>query len=163
MTASQRLPSSLTPLNVALAALLRSIEPVAAGERSPGEVLACDAAGLDALKGLDALRVWPPHDIAAIDGWALRASDLVGASSYTPLPLMKEPVWLEAGERIPDGCDCVLDEDAVDRTGPIVQVLAEAIPGQGIRRKSGEVEDTRSEERRVGKECRGRGGRESEK
>jgi molybdopterin molybdotransferase len=136
MTTSQRLPSSLTPLDPALAALLRSIQPVAAGERARSDAAACDAAGLDAL------RVWPPHDIAAIDGWALRASDLVGVSSYTPLPLMKEPVWLEAGERIPDGCDCVLDEDAVDRTGAIVQVLAEAIPGQGIRRKGGEVADT---------------------
>lgn len=136
MNTSQRLQSSLTPLDVALAALLRSIEPVAASERARGDVLAYDAAGLDALKA------WPSHDIAAVDGWALRASDLVGASSYTPLPLMKEPVWLEAGERIPDGCDCALDEDAVDRTGPIVQVLAEAIPGQGIRRKGGEVADT---------------------
>ena len=136
MNTSQRLPSSLTPLDAALAALLRSIEPVAASERASGDVLAYDATGLDALK------VWPPHDIAAIDGWALRASDLVGASSYTPLPLMKEPVWVEAGDNIPNGCDCVLDEDAVDRTGAIVQVLAEAIPGQGICRKGGEVADT---------------------
>ena len=142
MNTSQRLPSSLKPLDVALAALLESIEPVAAGERAPGDVFAHAAAGLDALKTLDELKAWPPHDIAAVDGWALRASDLVGASSYTPLPLMKKPVWLEAGERIPDGCDCVLDEDAVDRTGAIVQVLAEAIPGQGIRRKGGEVADT---------------------
>lgn len=136
MNTSQRLSSSLTPLDAALAALLRSIEPVAASERARGGAAACDAIGLDELQ------TWPPYDIAAVDGWALRASDLVGASSYTPLPLMKEPIWLEAGERIPNGCDCVLDEDAVDRTGPIVQVLAEAIPGQGIRRKGGEVADT---------------------
>ena len=136
MNTPQRLPTSLTPLDVALAKLLRNLEPVAAGERAPADVSDCDAPGLDALKA------WPPHDIAAVDGWALRASDLVGASSYTPLPLMKEPVWVEAGERIPAGCDCVLDEDAIDRTGPIAQVLAEAIPGQGVRRKGGEIVDT---------------------
>jgi molybdopterin biosynthesis enzyme len=128
----------LTPLDVALAKLLRGLEGIAPGERASGDTAACAAAGLNEL------RTWPPHDSAAVDGWALRASDLVGASSYTPLPLMKEPVWVEAGDSIPDGCDCVIDEDAVDRTGPMAQVLAEAIPGQGIRRKGGEVADTRT-------------------
>ncbi|MBV9461826.1 MAG: molybdopterin-binding protein [Bradyrhizobium sp.] len=136
MNTPQRLPASLTPLDKALAELLRSLEPMAARERAPGVAPTSDIAGLDALKA------WPPHDIAAVDGWALRASDLVGASSYTPLPLMKEPAWVEAGDSIPDRCDCVLDEDAVDRTGPMAQVLAEAIPGQGIRRKGGEIADT---------------------
>lgn len=136
MNTPQRLPASLTPLETALANLLRGLEPVAPGERVPGDAPECDVAGLDELE------IWPPHDVAAVDGWALRASDVVGASSYTPLPLAHEPVWLEAGEPVPDGCDCVLDEDAVDRSGPIVQVLAEAIPGQGIRRKGGEVADT---------------------
>lgn len=136
MNTPQRLPTSLTPLDVALARLFRNLEPVAGGERAPADASDCDAIGFDELKA------WPPHDIAAVDGWALRASDLVGASSYTPLPLMKEPVWVEAGGRIPAGCDCVLDEDAIDRTGPIAQVLAEAIPGQGVRRKGGEIVDT---------------------
>ncbi len=40
---------------------------------------------------------------------------------------------------MPDGCDCVLDADAVDRSGPIVQVLAEAIPGQGVRRAGSDI------------------------
>jgi molybdopterin biosynthesis enzyme len=87
------------------------------------------------------LKPWPPHDIAAVDGWALRASDLVGASSYSPLPLAQSPVWVEAGDRIPGGCDCVLDEGAVDLSGPIAQVLSDAIPGQGIRRKGGAISD----------------------
>src|ERR1700749_3814691 len=116
MNTPQRLPAALTPLDVALAGLLRHLEPVAGSERAPGDRQACDAADMDELK------TWPPQDIAAVDGWALRASELGGASSYTPVPLMKEPVWAEAGDRVPDGCDCVIDEDAVDRTGPIVQV-----------------------------------------
>jgi molybdopterin molybdotransferase len=81
----------------------------------------------------------PPNDIAASDGFALRARDLAGASSYTPLPLASSQVWVEAGDQMPEGCDCVLDADSVDQTGPIAQVLAEAIPGQGVRRAGGDI------------------------
>jgi len=134
MNPRQRLPASLTPLDVALAALLRGLRPVVPGARVPSP--AAEGTGPE-------LPAWPPHDVAAVDGWALRASDLVGASSYTPVPLIKAPVWVEAGDRIPDGCDCIIDEDAVDLTGPIAQALGEAIPGQGIRRKSGAIADAR--------------------
>ena len=81
----------------------------------------------------------PQGDIAAGDGWALRARDLVGASSYSPLPLARPPVWVEAGDAMPEGCDCVIDSDLVDQTSSMVQVLAEAIPGQGIRRLGGDI------------------------
>jgi molybdopterin molybdotransferase len=128
----QRLPTRLTPLDVALIALLRDVRPTPARER------AGEAGGVTALPEL---KSWPPHDIAAGDGWALRASDLVGASSYTPLPLAKPLAWVEAGDRIPEACDCVLDDDSVDPSGPIAQVLAEAIPGQGIRRRGGAIAD----------------------
>jgi molybdopterin molybdotransferase len=133
MTSSQRLPASLTSLDMALAALLRDVKPAAAHARTGGASRAAPE--------MPALKSWPPHDIAASDGWALRASDLVGASSYTPLLLARPPGWVEAGDKIPDGCDCVLDEDSVDLTGPIAQVLSEAIPGQGIRRKGGAIAD----------------------
>ena len=85
------------------------------------------------------LKPHPPHDIAATDGWALRANDLVGASSYSPLPLATSPVWVEAGDPMPEACDCVLDSDSIDQSGPLVQVLAEAIPGQGVRRAGGDI------------------------
>jgi molybdopterin molybdotransferase len=133
MTSTQRLPARLTPLDVALATLLRDVKPVAARGRT--------GAATRAAFELPELKAWPPHDVASSDGWALRASDLVGASSYTPLPLAKPPVWVEAGDKIPDGCDSVLDEDSVDLSGPIAQVLSEAIPGQGIRRKGGAIAD----------------------
>jgi molybdopterin molybdotransferase len=69
----------------------------------------------------------------------LRSSDLVGASSYSPLSLPALPAWVEAGDAIPQGCDCVLDSDSVDQSGPIPLVLAEAIPGQGVRRAGGDI------------------------
>jgi molybdopterin molybdotransferase len=133
MIPTQRLPASLTPLDVALTALLDRLEPVAPIELPLAQALGCVAADMPPLKAI------PPHDIAAADGWAFCAADLVGASSYSPLPLAMSPVWVEAGAVIPQGCDCVVDTDLVDQTGPMVQVLAEAIPGQGVRRIGGDV------------------------
>jgi molybdopterin molybdotransferase len=133
MTSSQRLPTSLTPLDVARDALLNGLEPVAPVELALEEALRCIAAGMPPLPA------YPPSDIAAADGYAFCARDLVGASSYSPLPLSAPPVWVEAGEAIPAACDCVLDSDSVDLSGPLPQVLAEAIPGQGVRRAGGDI------------------------
>jgi molybdopterin molybdotransferase len=133
MVTTQRLPASLTPLDVVLAALLERLEPVAPVELPVAQALGCVAADMPPLIAL------PSRDVAANDGWALRARDLVGASSYSPLPLAQSPVWVEAGDALPEASDCVVDSDSVDQTGPMVQVLAEAIPGQGVRRIGGDV------------------------
>jgi len=133
MTPNQRLPNSLTPLDVALATVLNGINPVTSMELSLAEALRCIAADMPRLRPL------PLHDIAAADGFALRSSDLVGASSYSPVPLAALPAWVEAGDAIPEGCDCVLDSDSIDQSGPMPLVLAEAIPGQGVRRAGGDV------------------------
>ena len=130
---TQRLPPSLTPLDTALAALLRDLEPIAPIELPLADALGCIAAGAPLLAA------HPPHDIAATDGWALRANDLVGASAYSPLPLATAPVWVDAGDAMPAGCDCVLDADAVEISGPLAQVLAEGVPGQGIRRAGSDI------------------------
>jgi molybdopterin molybdotransferase len=133
MGSTQRLPASLTPLDMALAGVLHDLAAVTPVELPLAEALGCIAAEMSALPA------FPRCDIAAADGWALRARDLVGASSYSPLPLAVPPVWVEAGDAIPEGCDCVVDADAVDRAGPLVQVLTEAIPGQGVRRTGGDI------------------------
>ncbi|MGY3443719.1 MULTISPECIES: molybdopterin-binding protein [unclassified Bradyrhizobium] len=133
MVTAQRFPASLTPLDMALAAMLRDLVPVEPVELPPADALRCIAAEMPAL------RSYPPQDVAARDGWALRADDLVGASSYAPLPLAELPVWVEAGATMPDGTDCVVDADAVDISGPLPQVLTEAIPGQGVRRAGSDI------------------------
>lgn len=130
---TQRLPPSLTPLDSALAALLRGVDPIAPVELPLIEAAGCIAAGTPLLAA------YPPCDIAATDGWALRANDLVGASSYSPLPMTRLPVWVDAGDAMPDGCDCVLDADSVEASGPLAQVLAEGVPGQGVRRAGTDV------------------------
>lgn len=129
MNTAQRLPATLTALDVALASLLDGLEPVADTELPLREALGCMAAQMAPLSA------YPQHDIAQADGWALRASDLVGASAYTPLPLTTSPHWVEVGDPIPNGCDCVIDAESIDRSGPIPQVLTEAPPGHGVRRR----------------------------
>jgi molybdopterin biosynthesis enzyme len=138
MDTAQRLPASLTPVELTLAALLDGLPMVAPAELPLAQALGCVAADMPPLKA------HPPRDIAMADGWACRALDLVGASSYSPLPLAIAPVWVEAGDAMPDACDCVIDSDLLDQTGPMVQVLAEAIPGQGVRRAGGEIAEGRS-------------------
>ena len=133
MIPPQRLPVLLTPLDAVLAALLHRLEPVAPVALSLADALGCVAADMPPHKA------HPPCDLAASDGWALRVRDLVGASSYSPLPLATSPVWVEAGDPMPAGTDCVIDAELLDRTGPVVQALAEAIPGQGVRRAGGDI------------------------
>ena len=133
MAPTQRLPVSLTPLDAALAALLHGLAPLAPIERPLTEAVGCTAADMPPLRPL------PGRDVATSDGWALRARDLVGASSYSPLLLSAPPVWVEAGDPMPDHCDCVVDSGSLDWTGPGAQVLAEAIPGQGVRRAGGDI------------------------
>ncbi|WP_375776328.1 molybdopterin-binding protein [Bradyrhizobium sp. ma5] len=133
MVTAQRLPASLTSLDAALAAVLRDLAPVQPVELPPADALRCVAAEMPAL------RAYPLHDVAVADGWAMRANDLVGASSYAPLPLAGLPVWVAAGAAMPDGTDCVVDANAVDTSGPLPQVLAEAIPGQGVRRAGSDI------------------------
>ncbi len=132
MTA-QRLPASLTPLGAARIALLARLKPVMPIELALADALGCIAAEMPPLEAV------PARNVAAADGWALCASDLVGASSYSPLPLPMAPGWVEAGDAMPEACDCVVDADLVDQTGPMFQVLSEAVPGQGVRRIGGDI------------------------
>src|SRR3954470_17780943 len=125
MITTQRLAASLTPLDAALAMLLDGVAPVAPVALPLSQALGCIAADMPPLRAL------PASDLAATDGWAFRSGDLVGASSWSPLSLKGVPVWVEAGDRMPAGCDCVLDSATVEQNGRLVEVSAEAIPGQG--------------------------------
>ena len=49
---------------------------------------------------------WPAADCAAIDGYAVRASDTEGAGDYSPIPLIAAPI--APGMALPPGTDAVL-------------------------------------------------------
>ena len=138
MQTPQRLPVSLTPLDAALATLLESLEAIIPCDLPLAEALGCIAAEMPGFPAV------PKYDVARVDGWALRARDLVGASSYSPLALTVAPVWVEAGDPMPVNCDCVIDSDLVDGSGPMFQVSAEVLPGQGVRRAGGDVAEGNS-------------------
>lgn len=136
---TQRLRAALSPLDAALRLLLDGVKPIEAKEETVANSFGCVAAESSPLQ-----TAHPAFNIAVSDGWALRAHDIVGASSYSPVPLAASPVWVEAGDRLPSSCDCVLDADVVEQTGPMFQVLADAVPGHGIRRAGDDIAAGRS-------------------
>jgi molybdopterin molybdotransferase len=129
----QRLTTSLIPLDAALTALLDGLESIAPSEMPIPGTLGSVAAEMPLPRAL------PTSDFAVTDGWAFCARDLVGASSYSPLPLTGPPVWVEAGDRMPSGSDCVVDSDLVELVGSIFQASGEALPGQGVRRAGSDI------------------------
>ena len=133
MKPTQRLPASRTPLDVARGHLLDGLEPVAPVDLPLAEALRSIAAEMQPLAAS------PATDVAVADGFALSSRDLVGASSYSPVLLTSAPNWVEAGDVMPEGSDCVLDADALELSGPIAQVVAEAVPGQGVRRAGSDI------------------------
>ena len=133
MNPQQHLTATLASLDAALVALLDGVEPVPALELALTDALNCIAAEAPPLPDC------PARDVAATDGFAFRARDLVGASSYAPLMLTSPPIWVEAGDAMPDGHDCVVDADSVETSGPTAQVVSEAAPGQGVRRAGSDI------------------------
>ena len=131
---TQRLPATLTSLDAALRVLLDGVKPV-----HPIEVTLDSSVGRISAAMPPLQVAHPAFNVAVADGWALRARDVVGASSYSPLLLTSCPVWVEAGDRLPEGCDCVLDADLVEEIGSSLQILAEAVPGHGIRRAGDDI------------------------
>jgi molybdopterin molybdotransferase len=133
MPVSQRLTASLIALDVGLAALLDGLEPVAPSELPIAETLGFISAEMPLPCTL------PTSDVAVTDGWAFCARDLVGASAYSPFPLAGPPIWVEAGDPMPSGSDCVVDSELVELLGSMFQVSAEAVPGQGVRRAGSDI------------------------
>jgi len=83
--------------------------------------------------------VQPPRAIALRDGWAMRAEDLAGASSYAPVFLTTQAIAVETGDALPPECDCVIDHHGLDRSGPMPQAMIEALPGENVRRPGEDV------------------------
>ena len=134
MAGPQQIIASLTPLEQARALLCDSLAPVAATAMPLAQAEGCIAAGL-ARTG----RAVPARDIAMRDGWAFRASDLVGASSYAPVPLTGAPRWVDAGDALPAGCDCVIEPDMVEQIGSLAQAVGESAPGANVRRAGEDI------------------------
>lgn len=134
MNDTRHLYGTLTSLDSALTSLLRDQTQAEPLSMPIGNSCGYIAAEMPALSA-----PLPAQNLAVLDGWALRSLDLAGASSYSPVLLSQPPQWVEVGEALPQGCDCVVRPDLVEHHGPLVQALAEASPGQGARRIGEEI------------------------
>jgi molybdopterin molybdotransferase len=76
----------------------------------------------------------PPVDCAAIDGFAVRAIESIGAGAYNPLAAPSVPV--AAGEALPAGTDAVVPLDHVESVNRGDVVLVEPVaPGANVDRQ----------------------------
>lgn len=119
----------LTALAEAQSALLALLAPVA-----PRHVACAEAVGLVAADLAPLPAGSPARAVALRAGYALRSHDLAGASSFSPALLAERPTLVGMGDVLPDGCDCVLEEAALDLCGPMTQAFVESYPGENIRR-----------------------------
>ena len=103
---------------------------------APGRTLGADmAAPLDQ----------PPFDRSPLDGYALRASDIAGASRENPVTLTVvdtvyagdvasvpvgpgQAVRIMTGAMLPPGCDCVVRQEDTDMGSPTVRIFAPLRP-----------------------------------
>ncbi|MGU3360073.1 molybdopterin-binding protein [Methylobacterium sp. M6A4_1b] len=118
------------PLTEAIRSLTERLAPVAPEAVPLGEVV-----GGICADDCHAPRAIPEYPTALRDGWAVRGADVVGATPYAPIPIQRQPFWVEAGHRLPDGADTILPLEAIE--GP--SVVADAPVGEGVRAAAAEA------------------------
>ncbi len=140
-------PSEVPPLAVEelqgrILAAVAPLEPVAVAlDDAAGLVLAADVKSTIAL---------PPFDNSAMDGYAVRADEVAGASAATPvvLPVSGEisagvaptgplrpgtVAKIMTGAPVPPGCDAVVPYEWTDRGAETVRIEQAPVIGQHIR------------------------------
>lgn len=117
----------LTPLAEAIVKLKAITKPVALIELDIGESM-----GLALAADLKSPRSIPDVAIALRDGWAVRADAFAGAEPYAPLPLEPAPMWIDAGNKLPDGTDSIAPLEAVSFAGGAAQAVAQIFPGENV-------------------------------
>lgn len=100
------------------------------------------AAGYRLAEALTADAEMPPKAQSARDGYALRATDTLGAGDYNPLPLRLlsagqsvgpgSAVRVSAGDDLPEGADAVLGLERGDERGRFLDVAGSLAPGEGL-------------------------------
>jgi molybdopterin molybdotransferase len=89
----------------------------------------------------------PRYDKSAMDGYAVRSVDLVGASQFQPtvLQLTQEvvgknqakPIW--TGNPIPDGADSVIMLENIQKKDGAIEVWSQLTPGSNVSRKGEDI------------------------
>ncbi len=119
----------LLALSELMDSVLPGLDPVAPVSLPPFE-----AVGLVLAQTVVAPRDLPERAVALRSGIAVASLDLVGASPEAPVPLPAPPATVRPGQTMPDGCDAVLDPDAVAAGGPFGEIVQSVEPGAHVRR-----------------------------
>lgn len=76
----------------------------------------------------------PHYNACAMDGIALEASLTYGASETRPVTLAENSFkWVNTGDPLPEGCDCVVMVEDVIETDEEMQLFGAATPWQNVR------------------------------
>jgi molybdopterin biosynthesis enzyme len=114
----------LTSIAEALAPALAAVRP------APRRLLpVAQAIGLRIVAPVRAPSDCPVRAAALRSGLAVRSLDLAGASGHAPILLAAAPKAVRCGEALPDGCDAVIDPDAVTAAGRFVEIAESVEPG----------------------------------
>lgn len=96
------------------------------------------AVGRVLAESVTALAPTPLTSLALRDGFAVAASDTVGATPYAPIYLFEAPPALGIGAALPDGSDAILPFPTVAAERQPVEIFATVSPGENIRRAGGD-------------------------
>lgn len=134
---------SFTPVDEALKALLAAVNQVLEAEAVP----ISEAVGRYAAEDLTAPKDWPPYDRSAVDGVAVRASDVSAAAPDSPIPLRivgevtlltpldempkvgeGEAAIIYTGAPLPPGADAVVPVEEAIIEGGVAHVMGRVPP-----------------------------------
>lgn len=106
------------------------------------------AAGRVLAEDVRAAGPWPPFDYSAMDGYALRAADVSGVGPWElsvsahhrtgqeSLPLEGgTAARIFTGAQLPEGADCVVMQEVVERSGDRVRLVGAPAAGDNVRRR----------------------------
>jgi molybdopterin molybdotransferase len=136
----------LTP-GEALEAILAAVRPLEVERADVSEL-----SGRVLAEAIAATEDAPPFDASAMDGWAVRAADLAGASDGAPVALAArgesraggrwpEPLGagtamrIFTGAPVPEGADAVVMQEVVERDGEGARFRAAPQGGANVRRR----------------------------
>ncbi|WP_432807314.1 hypothetical protein [Microvirga terrae] len=134
LVTERREAQKLLSLAGAVDALMRVIRPVPSCE-----VNLRDAEGFVLAEPVIAATDVPRARTALRDGYAVRACDTVGASSFNPVYLNKPPVMVAAGDTLPVGCNAVLPVDALSLENGVVEICQCIAPSESTRLPGGDA------------------------
>lgn len=139
-------PERLVGVPEASARLSRALSALQIGVEEVGVL---EAAGRALAEDLLALLDNPPFDRSAVDGFAVRSADTVGASPYAPAELKVvgaggplgpgEAAPVSTGDPLPPGADAVVMAEEAELAGERVLVLRPVAAGANVSRRGEDV------------------------